>query len=126
MGTKCLLCVVFLLEFVFIINCFPIPGQQVVKYRVSNKFFNTPNSNENSKQNSNALYNLLSQIHYGGISQPNVIPIDTNKIQTEDISPMIVNENIIGGSAKVPDIVVVVTPEVSVFFLLLFSHIPSQ
>ncbi|CAO1346128.1 unnamed protein product [Diamesa serratosioi] len=85
----------------------------MVKYRVSNKFFNAPTNNENTKQNSNALYNLLSQIHYGGISQPNVIPIDTNKIQTEDISPMNVRDNNIDGSLKVPDVITIVTPEAS-------------
>lgn len=42
---------------------FPIPSGQIIKYRVSSKYFNRQNITSTSSDNS--LYQLLSQIHYG-------------------------------------------------------------
>lgn len=41
----------------------PIPAGQIIKYRVSSKYFNRQNDTSSSTDNS--LYQLLSQIHYG-------------------------------------------------------------
>lgn len=43
----------------------PLPVGQIVKYRVSSKYFNRLNYTSVAAENSNSLYNLLSQIHYG-------------------------------------------------------------
>lgn len=46
----------------------PIPSGQVIKYRVSSKYFSRPNDTSSTADNS--LYQLLSQIHYGPKEQP--------------------------------------------------------
>lgn len=46
----------------FLSQCqsFPLPAGQIIKYRVSSKYFNRQNDTSD-----NSLYQLLSQIHYG-------------------------------------------------------------
>lgn len=46
---------------------FPLPAGQTIKYRVSSKYFNRANNTSaTAVENSSSLYNLLSQIHFGG------------------------------------------------------------
>lgn len=106
---KHLLLIGIILQFALIIKCGPLPGGPVV-YRVSNKYFNRPNGT--SQNNTNSLYNLLSQIHYGGASQS--IAIDTNEIQIEDISPTSSMEGIIG-DAVTEGQVTTNMPEVNIY-----------
>lgn len=40
------------------VQSYPLPAGQIIQYSVSSKYFN--------RDNSNSLYNVLSQIHYGG------------------------------------------------------------
>lgn len=63
-------------------DCLPLPAGQIVKYRVPSKFFSKPNVTV--QEGSDSLYNLLTQIHYGGTSQ--TVTINPNLIQSEDIS----------------------------------------
>lgn len=64
------------------VDSLPFPAGQTVKYRVPSKYFNK------SPESSDSLYNLLTQIHYGG--QPQSLTPDLNDIQSEDISNDIV------------------------------------
>ncbi|CRK95676.1 CLUMA_CG009134, isoform A [Clunio marinus] len=65
------------------INSMPVslPSGQIL-YRVSSEYFKQPESH--NKESSNSLYNLLTQIHYGGTSQS--VTISTSETQNEDIS----------------------------------------
>lgn len=47
---------------------FPLPAGQIIKYRVSSKYFSRPNGTSVAAENSSSLYNLLTQIHYGDSS----------------------------------------------------------
>lgn len=42
------------------VSSYPIPAGQIIKYSLPSKYFNRSNSTANS------LYDVLSQIHYGG------------------------------------------------------------
>lgn len=61
-------------------NCLPLPAGKIVKYRVPSKFFSQPNVTV--QEDSDSLYNFLTQIHYGGTSQ--TVTINPNLIQLED------------------------------------------
>lgn len=70
------------LQIALFVDCLPLPAGQIVKYRVPNKFFSQPNLTV--QEGSDSLYNLLTQIHYGGVSQ--TVAINPNLIQSEDAS----------------------------------------
>jgi hypothetical protein len=55
----------------------PIPSDKIIKYRVSSKYFNRSNGTLTEEENSNSLYNLLTQIHFGGEGSNN--SNDSNK-----------------------------------------------
>lgn len=69
---------------------FPLPAGQVVKYRVSSKYFNRLNNTSaaTAVENSSSLYNLLSQIHYGGNKAPSTEQVTTivNELHLDDVS----------------------------------------
>lgn len=79
---KYFLWITLALQIALLADCMPLPAGQIVKYSVPSKFFNR--SNVTSEQNSDPLYNLLTQIHYGGTSQ--TVTINSNSVQAEDIT----------------------------------------
>lgn len=67
---------------------FPIPSDQIIKYRVSSKYFNRQNNSSSSTDNS--LFELLSKIHYG-TKEPSTVVSEqvttiANELHLEDIS----------------------------------------
>lgn len=73
---------VTVVKFILYVDCLPLPAGQIVKYRVPSKFFTQPNVT--AQKGSDSLYNLLTQIHYGGTSQ--TVTINPSLIQSEDFS----------------------------------------
>lgn len=78
---------------------YPLPAGQIIKYRVSSKYFNRLNDTSAAVtgENSNSLYNLLSQIHYG---KTPMITTTTergttivNELSTDDVTTAISNVN---------------------------------
>lgn len=74
----------------------PIPSGQIIKYRVSSKYFNRQNVTSSSSSSDNSLYQLLSQIHYG-TKEPSIteapstveneqVTTIANELHLEDIS----------------------------------------
>lgn len=63
-----LVIIAIILQCVAKLHCLPLPGSgEIIKYRVSSKYFNRANgTTQNDGHSKNSLYNLLSQIHYGG------------------------------------------------------------
>lgn len=70
------------IQIALLADCLPLPAGQIVKYSVPSKFFNKPNVT--IEESSDSLYNLLTQIHYGGTSQ--TVTINSNLVQTEDVT----------------------------------------
>lgn len=64
------------------VNCLPVPGGQIVKYRIPTKYFGKQNA---TGQGDDSLYNYLSLIHFGGAGQTSV-PVSINAIQVDDVS----------------------------------------
>lgn len=58
-------------------NGLPLPAGQIVEYRVPTEFFN-------NKNESNALYKLLSQLHFGGSSP--AVTKSPEEIVSEDVT----------------------------------------
>jgi hypothetical protein len=80
-----LLIVVVVVQLALIADCRPLPGGQIVAYRVPNKFFGKNNATSTaSHEGSSDLYSFLTQIHYGGASH--TATVDTSAIQSEDVS----------------------------------------
>lgn len=65
---------------------FPIPTGQIIKYRVSSKYFNRQNATASSTDNS--LYQILSQMHYG-TKEPSTIEPPTTLSESEQVSTVI-------------------------------------
>jgi hypothetical protein len=57
----------------------PLPAGQVIKYRVSSKYFNR----NNVTSEDNSLYNLLTQIHYNG-NQVSEVSTNNNNNRESD------------------------------------------
>lgn len=87
---KCLLILIVAVEIALHINCLPLPAGHVVKYRVPSKFFGQVTTSD-SQANSDPLYNLLSQIHFGGNLESQTVTL--NSVQTEDISRPVTTMN---------------------------------
>lgn len=68
------------IEIALHVSCLPLPAGHVVKYRVPSKFFSQPNATGTS----DPLYNLLSQIHFGGTLESQTVTL--NSVQSEDVS----------------------------------------
>lgn len=86
-----------LLLFTFLLSqcqSFPLPAGQIIKYRVSSKYFNRPNGTSVAAENSSSLYNLLTQIHYGdgSSSNSNKAPSETSAITTNEQVTTTANE----------------------------------
>lgn len=58
-------------------NGLPLPAGQIVEYRVPTEYFN-------KKTESNALYKLLSQLHFGGTSP--AVTTSPEEIVSEDVT----------------------------------------
>lgn len=80
---KYLLLFTVAIQIAFNANGLPFPAGQIVKYRVPSKYFSKPN--ETAQEGSSSLYNILSQIHYGGSSSP-AVTINTNELLSEDVT----------------------------------------
>lgn len=81
---KCLLILTVAIEIVLHVNCLPLPAGHVVKYRVPSKFFGQPNTTATIQGGSDPLYNLLSQIHFGGTVESQTVTL--NSVQSEDFT----------------------------------------
>lgn len=108
----------------FLSQCqsFPIPSGQIIKYRVSSKYFNRQNDTSSSTDSS--LYQLLSQIHYG-TKEPSTseapstivneeVTTISNELHLEDISSD--NKNNDGDVTTVINSITNEYPEVIFFF----------
>lgn len=82
---KRLLILTVAVEIAFFVNCLPLPAGLVVKYRVPSKFFSQPNASV-AQGNSDILYSLLSQIHFGGNVESQTVTL--NSIQSEDVAKL--------------------------------------
>lgn len=63
------------------VNCLPLPAGQIVKYRVPSKYFNQPHE---TKEDTSSLYDLLTQIHYGG--EGHTVVVNLSDVESEDVS----------------------------------------
>lgn len=62
------------------VSSLPLPGGQIVKYRIPTKYFGKQNATE-----VDSLYSYLSLLHFGGAAQTTV-PVSINAIQVDDVS----------------------------------------
>lgn len=117
----------------------PIPTGQIIKYRVSSKYFNRPNDTSSSTDNS--LYQLLSQMHYG-TKEPSITEAPTvenekvtttaDKLHLEDISND--NKNNDGDVTTVinsitneyPEVIFFSIPNYVCYFQRIYSKMPSS
>jgi hypothetical protein len=51
------------------LHALPLPAGQVIKYRVSSKYFSRNNATTSNEHSRDSLYSLLTQIHYGDAAQ---------------------------------------------------------
>lgn len=77
-------------------DCLPFPAGQIVKYRVPSKYFNGPG--ETAQESSNSLYDLLTQIHYGGTSP--TVTTNVDAILSEDVASVPESETSTENSTK--------------------------
>lgn len=63
----------------------PLPAGQIIKYRVSSKYFTRKN------ETSNELYNLLTQIHFGDATQTTAAATTIGNVQEETTTEEIIS-----------------------------------
>lgn len=79
-------------------NGLPLPAGDIVKYRVPNKFFNQP-----SMSPEQSLYNLLAQIHYGGVTQ--TVTVHSTDVESEDVASKIVSVPTESSTNEAPEVI---------------------
>ena len=101
---------------------FPLPAGQTIKYRVSSKYFNRlNNTSDTAVENSSSLYNLLSQIHFGGnkVTDEQVTTI-ANELHLDDVVSND-NKSKYNNDSDVTTVTAITNESPEVIFLLLIA-----